>query len=93
VDSNLHAGTLAGRLITGEPKATVQHLLDDPLDASSICAVGDLDRYVHLAERLTVLAGHQDPSVGAAFAADDYAELIKSASVHGDQNSFIYPWV
>lgn len=79
VDANLHAGTLADRLVPGEPRATVQHLLDDLLDpAVSINAVSDIDRYVHLADRLTVLAGHHDPSVGAAFAGDDYAELISA---------------
>jgi MinD-like ATPase involved in chromosome partitioning or flagellar assembly len=77
VDANLHAGTLADRLVAGSPKASVQHLLDDLLEESvSLDSVGDIDRYVHLAERLSVLAGHHDPSVGAAFAGDDYAELV-----------------
>jgi MinD-like ATPase involved in chromosome partitioning or flagellar assembly len=79
VDANLHAGTLADRLLPAATGATVQHLLDDLLDdAVRIESVGDIDRYVQRADRLSVLAGHHDPSVGAGFAGDDYAELIST---------------
>lgn len=73
VDLNSDGGTLADRLLCGVPRATVQHLLDDLDDVTSI---GDLDRYLELADRLSILAGHQDPSVGAAFAGDDITELM-----------------
>jgi MinD-like ATPase involved in chromosome partitioning or flagellar assembly len=76
-DLNLHAGTLSERLIDGAPHQTVQHLLDDLLDDDTpITAVGDIDRYLGIADRLSVLAGHKDPSIGAAFAEDDVAELL-----------------
>ncbi|HEY1974464.1 MAG TPA: hypothetical protein VGH89_41395, partial [Pseudonocardia sp.] len=51
--------------------------LDDLLDDNTpINAVGDIDRYVEVADRLSVLTGHKDPSIGAAFADDDVSELM-----------------
>jgi MinD-like ATPase involved in chromosome partitioning or flagellar assembly len=76
-DLNMHAGTLSDRLIPGIPRATVQHLLDDLLDGETpVNAIGDVDRYIDVADRLSVLAGDKDPSVGAAFAEDDVSELL-----------------
>jgi MinD-like ATPase involved in chromosome partitioning or flagellar assembly len=55
----------------------VQHLLDDLLDEDTpVTTVADIDRYIEAADRLSVLAGDKDPSVGAAFAGDDVAELL-----------------
>lgn len=78
IDANMDAGTLAERLLgraVGDDLITVQHLLDDLTDTPPT-TISALDDYTYTAERLSFLAGHHDPSAGAAFAEDDYAELI-----------------
>lgn len=76
VDANFDGGTLSDRLVNGEVRADVQHLLDVLDDDTTIGSVAALERYLHSAQRLSVLAGHKDPRVGAAFAGDDYATLL-----------------
>ncbi|HEY2206753.1 MAG TPA: MinD/ParA family protein [Pseudonocardia sp.] len=65
------AATAAGRT-AGTASATVRDLL---ADLESVGTLGDVGRYTALAGRLRVLAGEQDPAMGAAFRREEYLRV------------------
>lgn len=75
VDANPDAGTLADRLV-GEKIAaqiTVRKLLNH-LD--EVHTFSDLSHYVHLVNRLQVVASEQEPEASEAFSQSDYEAVI-----------------
>ena len=69
IDANPDAGDLYERTCTGAPPAT---LTDLAANASSVQSMTDLARYAGIAERLSVIAGDQEPTISESLSAADF---------------------
>ncbi|WP_153505345.1 MinD/ParA family ATP-binding protein [Cumulibacter manganitolerans] len=75
LDANPDAGDLYERTCPGTPPAT---LTDLAAHASDVASMTDLNRYAGIADRLSVIAGDQEPTISESLSADDFVTALQA---------------
>ena len=74
LDANPDAGDLYERTCPGTPPAT---LTDLAARAGDVASMTDLARFAGIAERLSVIAGDQEPTISESLSAEDFVEALR----------------
>lgn len=74
LDANPDAGDLYERTCPGSPPATLTDLADR---AAEVQSMTDLARFTGIADRLSVIAGDQEPTISESLSADDFVTALK----------------
>ncbi|WP_153505880.1 MinD/ParA family ATP-binding protein [Cumulibacter manganitolerans] len=75
LDANPDAGDLYERTCPGTPPAT---LTDLAARAGDVASMTDLARYAGIADRLSVIAGDQEPTISESLSADDFVTALRA---------------